>query len=68
MTPCPNCGALRFSTCATHGAWCVRCERALSCPGCQRGESTVALVLTVLTIFAGVYATCWFVALAGHGG
>ncbi len=67
MTPCPHCGAVRFTTCASHGAWCVPCTKAMNCPGCQRGESTLVLLLTATSIFAGATFCFWAPRLFGSG-
>ncbi|MEO8605069.1 MAG: hypothetical protein ABI629_21055 [bacterium] len=70
MTECPNCGALRFTACATHGAWCIPCTKAMSCPGCARSAGRVdpeflTALATVATILALIPAALWLVAL-GH--
>ncbi len=66
MTPCPICGAVRFATCATHGAWRVRCDKEMTCPGCQRGESTVANLLACAAIFAFCAFLFWSPRLFGQ--
>lgn len=55
MTPCPTCAAMRFATCHTHGDFCARCD-GLSCPKCQAGNVSLALLLITLALLfaAGV--------------